>query len=131
MACNLLELHGSRAPLKHSTTLRILAPPREFHFITAVAIAAAQKFCRTECGYAGVRDVEDCSLDEQMPSFFLSETLKYLYLLFDEVGRSSVPYILVSFCPIRFLARSFSFVLGTPNPRTCPCCRLPAFPIRV
>ncbi len=44
-------------------------------------------FCRTECGYAGVRDVEDCSLDEQMPSFFLSETLKYLYLLFDEVGR--------------------------------------------
>jgi len=112
MACNLLELHGSRAPLKHSTTLRILAPPREFHFITAVAIAAAQKFCRTECGYAGVRDVEDCSLDEQMPSFFLSETLKYLYLLFDEVGR-------------------FSFVLGTPNPQTCPCCRLPAFPIRV
>lgn len=32
-------------------------------------------------------DVEDVSLDEQMPSFFLSETLKYLYLLFDEVIR--------------------------------------------
>lgn len=47
--------------------------------------AKAQAFCRTECGYAGIRDVEDCSLDEQMPSFFLSETLKYLYLLFDEV----------------------------------------------
>ena len=33
-----------------------------------------------------MRDVGDCTLDEQMPSFFLSETLKYLYLLFDEVG---------------------------------------------
>ncbi|CAM9934739.1 unnamed protein product, partial [Ectocarpus fasciculatus] len=47
-------------------------------------LRSLQAFCRTECGYAGVRDVEDCSLDEQMPSFFLSETLKYLYLLFDE-----------------------------------------------
>ncbi|CAM9739383.1 unnamed protein product [Scytosiphon promiscuus] len=47
-------------------------------------LGSIQAFCRTECGYAGVRDVEDCSLDEQMPSFFLSETLKYLYLLFDE-----------------------------------------------
>ncbi|CAM9366589.1 unnamed protein product [Ectocarpus sp. 13 AM-2016] len=47
-------------------------------------LRSLQAFCRTECGYAGVRDVEDSSLDEQMPSFFLSETLKYLYLLFDE-----------------------------------------------
>ncbi|CAM9806758.1 unnamed protein product, partial [Discosporangium mesarthrocarpum] len=36
------------------------------------------------CGFAGVRDVRDWSLEDQMPTFFLSETLKYLYLLFDE-----------------------------------------------
>ena len=52
----------------------------------AAAAAAEQAFCRTECGYAGVLDVEDLTLDDQMPSFFLSETLKYLYLLFDEVN---------------------------------------------
>lgn len=51
----------------------------------SVSCATEQRFCKTECGYAGIRDVQDCSLDEQMPSFFLSETLKYLYLLFDEV----------------------------------------------
>ncbi|CAM9824254.1 unnamed protein product, partial [Ectocarpus sp. 8 AP-2014] len=53
-------------------------------FLRSLQVCVSQAFCRTECGYAGVRDVEDCSLDEQMPSFFLSETLKYLYLLFDE-----------------------------------------------
>lgn len=52
----------------------------------AAAAAAEQAFCRTECGYAGVLDVENLTLDDQMPSFFLSETLKYLYLLFDEVN---------------------------------------------
>eukprot|EP00904_Undaria_pinnatifida_P012934 jgi/Undpi1/8771/HiC_scaffold_25.g11233.m1 len=52
-------------------------------------VGSLQAFCRTECGYAGVRDVEDCTLDDQMPSFYLSETLKYLYLLFDEWPRSS------------------------------------------
>ncbi|CAM9853566.1 unnamed protein product [Ascophyllum nodosum] len=47
-------------------------------------LGSLKAFCRTECGFASVRDVGDCTLDEQMPSFFLSETLKYLYLLFDE-----------------------------------------------
>ncbi|KAI9344206.1 glycoside hydrolase [Zopfochytrium polystomum] len=38
---------------------------------------------RTMCGFASVRSVADGSLDDRMESFFLSETLKYLYLLFD------------------------------------------------
>jgi hypothetical protein len=39
---------------------------------------------RTSCGYAAVADVSSMELDDVMPSFFLSETCKYLYLLFDE-----------------------------------------------
>ena len=35
------------------------------------------------CGYASVKNVETTELEDNMPSFFLSETLKYLYLLFD------------------------------------------------
>ncbi len=36
------------------------------------------------CGYASIGNVETGALKDEMPSFFLSETLKYLYLLFDE-----------------------------------------------
>ncbi len=39
---------------------------------------------RTGCGYATVRDVSTMALEDTMPSFFLSETCKYLFLLFDE-----------------------------------------------
>ena len=38
---------------------------------------------RVTCGYASVKNVETTELEDNMPSFFLSETLKYLYLLFD------------------------------------------------
>ncbi|CAD5218218.1 unnamed protein product [Bursaphelenchus okinawaensis] len=39
---------------------------------------------RVICGFATVHDVMDKSLEDRMESFFLSETCKYLYLLFDE-----------------------------------------------
>ncbi|KAG6335738.1 hypothetical protein ID866_3362 [Astraeus odoratus] len=45
---------------------------------------AIEKHCRTDYGFASVRGVglnEPKKIDE-MPSFFLAETLKYLYLLF-------------------------------------------------
>ncbi|KAJ3393795.1 ER degradation-enhancing alpha-mannosidase-like protein 1 [Lobulomyces angularis] len=41
------------------------------------------KYCRTLCGFAGLSNVLTKTKDDRMESFFLSETLKYLYLLFD------------------------------------------------
>jgi len=38
----------------------------------------------TPCGYATVKNVLTHQLDDRMESFFLAETTKYLYLLFDE-----------------------------------------------
>ncbi|OQR79601.1 ER degradation-enhancing alpha-mannosidase 2 [Tropilaelaps mercedesae] len=38
---------------------------------------------RTECGYATVKNVGTHLLENRMESFFLAETTKYLYLLFD------------------------------------------------
>ena len=38
---------------------------------------------RLPCGYAAVGDVMNGTLEDKMESFYLSETLKYLYLLFD------------------------------------------------
>ncbi|KAI8814125.1 ER degradation-enhancing alpha-mannosidase-like 2 precursor [Cladochytrium replicatum] len=45
-------------------------------------IERLQKWTRTECGFANVEDVSSMKLQDKMESFYLSETLKYLYLLF-------------------------------------------------
>jgi hypothetical protein len=43
-----------------------------------------QKYNRVPCGFAGTQDVRTGELSNRMESFFLSETVKYLYLLFDK-----------------------------------------------
>ncbi|XP_029853421.1 mannosyl-oligosaccharide 1,2-alpha-mannosidase IA isoform X1 [Aquila chrysaetos chrysaetos] len=50
------------------------------------AVEALEKHCRVDGGYSGIRDVYNNheSHDDVQQSFFLSETLKYLYLLFSE-----------------------------------------------
>ncbi|CAG8444055.1 9668_t:CDS:10 [Ambispora leptoticha] len=42
-----------------------------------------QKYTRVSCGFANLQDVLTKKTDERMESFALSETFKYLYLLFD------------------------------------------------
>ncbi len=43
---------------------------------------ALVKRCRTDCGYANLKSVVTGEKGDLMPSYFLAETLKYLYLLF-------------------------------------------------
>lgn len=40
------------------------------------------RYCRTEGGYAAIKDVRNMVPDDLMESYFLAETLKYAYLLF-------------------------------------------------
>ncbi|XP_074660348.1 mannosyl-oligosaccharide 1,2-alpha-mannosidase IA-like [Tubulanus polymorphus] len=49
-------------------------------------VQALEKHCRTDVGYSGIRDVYNPHppKDDVQQSFFLAETLKYLYLLFSE-----------------------------------------------
>jgi len=47
------------------------------------------KYCKTDAGYTTVSDVGTMAQADGMPSYFLAETLKYLYLLFEE--NSKVP----------------------------------------
>ncbi|CAH8513272.1 unnamed protein product [Schistosoma turkestanicum] len=47
--------------------------------LTSIEVSA-----RTPCGFATVSDVTKHTLEDRMESFFLAETTKYLYLLFDE-----------------------------------------------
>jgi hypothetical protein len=46
---------------------------------------AIEHHCRTDAAYGGISDVRDANVkpNDRMESFFLAETLKYLYLLFD------------------------------------------------
>ncbi|KAG6450711.1 ER degradation-enhancing alpha-mannosidase-like protein 2 [Manduca sexta] len=46
-------------------------------------LRSIQHSARTPCGYATIKDVRDHRKEDRMESFFLSETTKYLYLLFD------------------------------------------------
>lgn len=46
-------------------------------------LRSIQHSAKTPCGYATIRDVRDHRKEDRMESFFLSETTKYLYLLFD------------------------------------------------
>uniref|UniRef100_A0A3B3YEC3 alpha-1,2-Mannosidase n=1 Tax=Poecilia mexicana TaxID=48701 RepID=A0A3B3YEC3_9TELE len=47
------------------------------------AVESIERIAKTPCGYASVKDLRDHQLDNRMESFFLAETIKYLYLLFD------------------------------------------------
>ncbi|RWS28394.1 ER degradation-enhancing alpha-mannosidase-like protein 2 [Leptotrombidium deliense] len=49
-------------------------------------IESIEHSTRTECGFATVKDVKQHVIEDRMESFFLAETLKYLYLLFDETN---------------------------------------------
>uniref|UniRef100_A0AC35G1W1 Alpha-1,2-Mannosidase n=1 Tax=Panagrolaimus sp. PS1159 TaxID=55785 RepID=A0AC35G1W1_9BILA len=50
----------------------------------AAMVEAIEHGTKTKCGYATIKDVNDYTLEDRMESFFLAETTKYLYLLFDE-----------------------------------------------
>jgi hypothetical protein len=41
-----------------------------------------EKYCRTNLGFAALMNVETKQQRDDMESFFLAETLKYLYLLY-------------------------------------------------
>jgi ER degradation enhancer, mannosidase alpha-like 2 len=46
-------------------------------------LRAIQYSAKTSCGYATIKNVKDHRKQDTMESFFLAETTKYLYLLFD------------------------------------------------
>lgn len=54
-------------------------------------VSSLQYGARCPCGYCHIIDVEDHKIEDHMESFFLAETVKYLWLLFDlAVGPDSL-----------------------------------------
>ncbi|KAJ5037529.1 uncharacterized protein L3040_007701 [Drepanopeziza brunnea f. sp. 'multigermtubi'] len=48
-----------------------------------MVLADIKRRCWTKCGWSGLQDVRTGEKNDRMESFFLGETAKYLYLLFD------------------------------------------------
>ncbi len=79
-----VNFYPLRPELAESTYLLYQATKSPFYLhVGRDILESLNTHTRTHCGYATVHDVIDKSLEDRQESFFLSETCKYLFLLFD------------------------------------------------
>lgn len=79
-----LRWWGGRPEFIESTwyLYRATQDPYYLH-VGEMALRDIKRRCWTRCGWAGLQDVRTGELSDRMESFFLGETAKYLFLLFD------------------------------------------------
>ena len=68
--------------IESSYYLHFLTHDRRYRAMGHTFLADLIRFCRTDTGYAALKSVETKEKRDAMESYFLAETLKYLYLLF-------------------------------------------------
>jgi len=80
-----LRWWGGRPEFIESTwyIYRATSDPWYLH-VGEMTLRDIKRRCWTKCGWAGLQDVRTGEQTDRMESFFLGETSKYLYLLFDE-----------------------------------------------
>ncbi|CAI4223785.1 unnamed protein product [Auanema sp. JU1783] len=79
-----VNFYPLRPEFVESTYILYRATKNPFYLKVGIEVMDSLKaLTKVECGFATVHDVHDGSLEDRMESFFLAETLKYLYLLFD------------------------------------------------
>jgi len=92
-----VRFYPLRPELVESTYLLYRATKNPFYLhVGRDILESLNNHTKAKCGYATVHDVSDKSLEDRQESFFLSETVKYLYLLFDEnnpVNTHSISYL--------------------------------------
>lgn len=74
--------HQMRPEFLESTFFLHRATKQELYLKIGKSILRNLQELRVECGFAGLKDVRTGVQEDKMSSFFLAETLKYLYLLF-------------------------------------------------
>ncbi|KNG48954.1 glycoside hydrolase family 47 protein [Stemphylium lycopersici] len=96
-----------------------------------MALRDIKRRCWTKCGWAGLQDVRSGELNDRMESFFLGETAKYLFLLFDPshpLNTWDAPFVFTTeghplIIPKRLRSSKRSFSKSSFNwqtPETCP-----------
>ena len=98
------QLQGIEPELINYRTMRILSPGyplrpeiiestyymyyftgnNQYREMGRTYFRALKKYCRTEDGYTGLKSVITKEKSDRMGSYFLAETMKYLYLLFSD-----------------------------------------------
>ncbi|KAM8929941.1 ER degradation-enhancing alpha-mannosidase-like protein 1 isoform 2-T2 [Pelodytes ibericus] len=80
-----VSFYPLRPELVESTYLLYQATKNPFYLHVGMDILMSlEKHAKAKCGYATLHHVVEKSQEDRMESFFLSETCKYLFLLFDE-----------------------------------------------
>ncbi|XP_063911452.1 ER degradation-enhancing alpha-mannosidase-like protein 3 [Zophobas morio] len=74
-----------------STYYLYKATKNVFYIEVGKQILKSIERCKTTCGFATLSDIESITKEDRMDSYFLAETLKYLYLLF-ATYENSLPY---------------------------------------
>ncbi|RAH49486.1 glycoside hydrolase family 47 protein [Aspergillus brunneoviolaceus CBS 621.78] len=79
-----LAWYGGRPEFVESTyyLYRATKDPWYLH-VGEMVLSDLKRRCWTKCGWAGIQDVRNGELNDRMESFFLGETAKYMFLLFD------------------------------------------------
>lgn len=79
-----IDFYPLRPELIESTYMLYQATQDDYYLnVGKLILNDLEKYTKTKCGYATLKNIHQKSKDDRMESFFLSETLKYLYLLFD------------------------------------------------
>lgn len=74
--------HQMRPEFLESTFFLHRATQEDYYLEIGKEILHKLQELKVDCGFAGLKDVRTGVHDDKMSSFFLAETLKYLYLLF-------------------------------------------------
>ena len=110
------QLQGVEPDLINYRTMKILSPPYPLrpeiiestyylYYFTGndryrkmgrVYFDSLKKYCRTNDGYAALKSVITKEKKDEMESYFLAETMKYLYLLFADQGKVNLSKIVFS-----------------------------------
>ncbi|CAO2649766.1 Nn.00g010580.m01.CDS01 [Neocucurbitaria sp. VM-36] len=98
-----------------------------------MALRDIKRRCWTKCGWAGLQDVRSGELSDRMESFFLGETAKYLFLLFDPshpLNTWDAPFVFTTeghpliipkqLRPAKVTRQKQPAPEGQPAPETCP-----------
>lgn len=79
-----VKFYPLRPEFSEATYLLYQATKHPFYLhVGQEIVESLDRYTKERCGYATIHDVDDKSTEDRMESFFLSETVKYLYLLFD------------------------------------------------
>ncbi|KAI9039235.1 glycoside hydrolase family 47 protein [Aspergillus affinis] len=79
-----LGWYGGRPEFVESTYYLYQATKDPWYLhVGEMVLRDLKRRCWTKCGWAGLQDVRNGELSDRMESFFLGETTKYMYLLYD------------------------------------------------